>query len=80
MPEIVRPFRLGSKGNGLMWFVAGISIASVILTICVSMIPPASIAANNHTAYVIYQVVATLVMVGIALVIYRNKKESWKKK
>ena len=80
MPDIVRPFRLGSKGNGLMWFVAGISIASVILTICVSMIPPASIAANNHTAYVIYQVVATLVMVGIALVIYRNKKESWKKK
>lgn len=80
MPGIVRPFRLGAKGNGLMWFVAGISILSVILTIAVSLIPPASVGENQHVAYIIYQVVATLVMVGIALIIFKNKKESWKKK
>jgi amino acid transporter len=80
MPEIVRPFRLGAKGNGLMWFVSGISILSVILTIAVSLIPPASVGENQHVAYIIYQVVATLVMVGVALIIFKNKKESWKKK
>lgn len=78
MPNEVRPFRLGSKGNGLMWAVAGLSIASVILTICVSLIPPASVGKNGHLAYIIYQVLATLIMVGIALFIYKNKKPSWK--
>jgi len=79
MPNIERPFRLGSKGNGLMWLVSGISILSVILTIGVSLIPPASVGENQQTGYIIYQVAATVIMVGVALFIYRHKQPSWKK-
>ncbi|MDF0479863.1 tyrosine-tyramine antiporter [Vagococcus sp. PNs007] len=77
LPEIERPFRLGSKGNGLMNFVASISIISVILTIAVSLIAPEGV--DNQLGYLAYQVIATVVMVGIALLIYNYKKPEWKK-
>lgn len=79
MPEVERPFRLGSKGNGLMWFVAGLSILSVIVTILVSLIPPSSISESGHIGYIIYQVAATVIMVVIALLIFKFKKPEWKK-
>ncbi|BFH64963.1 tyrosine-tyramine antiporter [Paenibacillus azoreducens] len=78
-PDMERPFRLGNKGNGLMWFVALLSLLSVVITIIVSLIPPSILPASFSTGYVIYQVVATVVMVGIALLIYKYKKPSWKK-
>jgi len=78
-PNMNRPFRLG-KGNGLMWFVSMLSMLSVVITIVVSLIPPSILPASFSTGYVIYQVVATVVMVGVALIIYKNKKPSWKKK
>ncbi|MCJ8010837.1 tyrosine-tyramine antiporter [Paenibacillus sp. KQZ6P-2] len=78
-PDMERPFRLGKKGNGLMWFVALLSMFSVAITIIVSLIPPSILKPSQYTGYIIYQVVATIVMVGIALVIYKLKKPSWKK-
>ena len=73
-----RPFRLG-KGNGMMWFVSLLSMLSVVITIVVSLIPPSILPKSFSTGYVIYQVVATVVMVGVALIIYKFKKPSWKK-
>lgn len=79
MPNVERPFRLGSKGNGLIWVVAGLAIVSVIVTILVSLIPPTSVPQSGHVAYIIYQVAATVIMIGIALIIYKKKKPEWKK-
>ncbi|MCM3737299.1 tyrosine-tyramine antiporter [Bacillus cytotoxicus] len=79
MPNINRPFRLGSKGNGLMWFVSIVSMAGVVLTIIVSLIPPSILKPSQYSGYVIYQVVATVVMIGIALIINKCKKPEWKK-
>ncbi|EPY12636.1 MULTISPECIES: tyrosine-tyramine antiporter [Paenibacillus] len=79
MPEVERPFRLGSKGNGLMWFVALLALLSVGITLVVSLIPPSILEPSQTTGYIIYQVGATIVMVGIALIIYKFKKPSWKK-
>ena len=79
MPEIERPFRLGSKGNGMMWFVSILSLLSVAITLVVSLIPPSVLEPSQYTGYIIYQVVATVVMVGIALIIHKKKKPSWKK-
>ncbi|SYX85868.1 tyrosine-tyramine antiporter [Paenibacillus alvei] len=79
MPQVERPFRLGSKGNGLMWFVSLLALLSVGITLVVSLIPPSILEPSQTTGYIIYQVGATIVMVGIALIIYRFKKPSWKK-
>ncbi|MCC3688867.1 tyrosine-tyramine antiporter [Bacillus cereus] len=79
MPDINRPFRLGNKGNGLMWMFFIFSITCIIFTIIVSLIPPSILKANQYTGYIIYQVGATVVMIGIALIINRYKKPEWKK-
>ncbi|MGG0185544.1 tyrosine-tyramine antiporter [Bacillus rhizoplanae] len=79
MPNVKRPFRLGSKGNGLMWFVSIVSMIGIVLTIIVSLIPPSILKPSQYTGYVIYQVAATVVMIGIALIINKCKKPEWKK-
>ncbi|MGZ9584738.1 tyrosine-tyramine antiporter [Paenibacillus marinisediminis] len=79
MPDIERPFRLGSKGNGLMWFVSILTMISVAITIGVSMIPPSILQPSQYTLYITFQVGATVVMIGIALIINRFKKPEWKK-
>ncbi|WP_314590432.1 tyrosine-tyramine antiporter [Paenibacillus terrigena] len=79
MPQVERPFRLGNKGNGLMWFVSLLSLLSVAITLVVSLIPPSILSPSQHTGYIIFQVAATIVMVGIALIIYKVKRPSWKK-
>ncbi|QEL82804.1 amino acid permease (plasmid) [Bacillus sp. JAS24-2] len=79
MPNVKRPFRLGSKGNGLMWFVSIFSMIGIVLTIIVSLIPPSILKPSQYTGYVIYQVAATVVMIGIALIINKCKKPEWKK-
>ncbi|WP_440603627.1 tyrosine-tyramine antiporter [Bacillus sp. GB_SG_008] len=79
MADLDRPFRLGSKGNGLMWTVSILSMISIIFTIIVSIIPPSILKPSQYTGYVIYQVAATVVMIGIALIINKFKKPEWKK-
>ena len=79
MPDLDRPFRLGSKGNGLMWTISILSIISIVFTIIVSIIPPSILKPNQYTGYIIYQVVATVVMIAIALIIFKFKKPEWKK-
>ena len=66
MPNVKRPFRLGSKGNGLMWFVS-ILLNDKYCTYdyckfdsAISFLKP-----SQYTGYIIYQVVATVVMIGI---------------
>jgi uncharacterized membrane protein len=51
----------------------------IVLTIGVSLIPPSILKPSQYTGYVIYQVTATVVMIGVALVIYKCKKPEWKK-
>ncbi|WP_106766747.1 tyrosine-tyramine antiporter [Paenibacillus faecalis] len=79
MPDLERPFRLGTKGNGLIWFISILSLISVALTIGVSLIPPSILDPSQYTGYIIFQVGATVIMVAIALIIYRFKKPEWKK-
>ncbi|UNK17574.1 tyrosine-tyramine antiporter [Paenibacillus sp. N3/727] len=79
LPDIERPFRLGNKGNGLIWFISLLSLISVAITMIVSLIPPSILQPSQYTGYIIFQVGATIIMVAIALIIYKFKKPEWKK-
>lgn len=79
LPDIERPFRLGNKGNGLIWFISLLSLISVAITMIVSLIPPSILQPSQYTGYIIFQVGATVIMVAIALIIYKFKKPEWKK-
>ncbi|MCR6514308.1 tyrosine-tyramine antiporter [Clostridium sp. LY3-2] len=75
--DVKRTFRLGSKGNGLMWFTASLALIGILLTIIVGLIPPSG--TPDPTFYVAFQVIGTIVSVGIALIIFACRKPSWKK-
>ncbi|GAA0070154.1 tyrosine-tyramine antiporter [Clostridium sardiniense] len=77
-PNVERPFRLGS-GNGLMWIVALLALFGVAITIIVSLIPPSILPKEQHTGYIAFQVIGTIVSVVIPLIIFKCKKPEWKK-
>ncbi len=41
MKKAPRPFRIGSKGNGLMWLIGGLGFCGSLLAFVLSFIPPA---------------------------------------
>ncbi|MEG2834163.1 MAG: amino acid permease [Ruthenibacterium sp.] len=75
-PTMERPFRLGKRGNAAMWACASVVLFCVLLTIYVSLIPPADVA--NKVIYTCGQAGFVLLMVGAALLVDRFKKPSWK--
>lgn len=75
-PDMERPFRLGTRGNTLMWFVSLLTLLSIGITLVVSLIPPSVLDPSQYTGYVIFQIAATVIMVGVALIIYKFKKPS----
>ncbi|MGL5417646.1 MAG: tyrosine-tyramine antiporter [Clostridium sp.] len=79
-PNVSRAFRLGAKGNVAMWIVAMLALFGVILTIIVSLIPPSVISQGQHTFYIGFQIIGTAMSIIIPLIIFRFRKESWKKK
>ncbi len=78
-PDVNRPFRLGAKGNGLMWIVAILAMFGVSITILVSLIPPSILPTSQHTFYIAFQVIGTLVSVIIPLIIFKFRKPEWRK-
>ncbi|MGG7076739.1 tyrosine-tyramine antiporter [Clostridium sardiniense] len=78
-PEVERPFRLGAKGNGLMWVVAILAIIGVSITILVSLIPPSILPASQGPGYIAFQVIGTIVSVVIPLIIFQFRKPEWRK-
>ena len=49
MKKAPRPFRIGSKGNGLMWLIGGLGFCGSLLAFVLSFIPPSQIAAVSYT-------------------------------
>ena len=51
MKEANRPFRIGSKGNGLMWLIAGVGFLGSLLAFVLSFIPPGQIAVGSNAMW-----------------------------
>lgn len=77
-PEVHRSTPVPGGITG-MWITVILAFTGVILTIIVSLIPNADIPQNLHKIYSIVIVVGTLILVGMPLVIFKNRKPSWKK-
>lgn len=76
-PNTPRPFRLGKKGNGLMWAVAGVGFLSSLIAYAFSFIPPDQIKVGSPVMYVAILVVLLAVFYAIPNVIYQMRKPSW---
>ncbi|MBR3859557.1 MAG: amino acid permease, partial [Bacteroidaceae bacterium] len=78
MKKANRPFRIGSKGNGLMWIVGGVGFLGSLLAFILSFIPPGQIAVGSKTMWYAVLVIGCIVVVVAPLIIYALRKPSWK--
>ncbi len=77
MKDAPRPFKIGSKGNGLMWIIAGLGFAGSLLAFVLSFIPPAQINTGSNTVWFSVLIGGCIVVVAVPFIIYANRKESW---
>ena len=78
MKDAPRSFRIGKKGNGLMWLVAGLGFFGSLIAFILSFIPPGQIAIGNKTVWFSVMIIGCIVFVAIPFIIYSLRKPSWK--
>ena len=77
MKDTPRPFRLGSKGNCLMWIVSGVGFLGSLLAFVLSFIPPAQIAVGSNAVWYSVLVIGCVVVVVVPFIIYAMRKPHW---
>ena len=78
MKDVARPFRIGSKGNGLMWIIGGLGFLGSLLAFILSFIPPGQISVGSNAMWYSVLVIGCIVVVVAPLIIYAMRKPSWK--
>ena len=78
LPKLERPFRLGAKGNGLMWILGGLGFCGSLLAFILSFIPPSQIAVGSNKVWFLVLIFGAIIFVVIPFIIYASRKPSWK--
>ncbi len=78
LPKKERPFRLGAKGNGLIWILAGLGFCGSLLAFVLSFIPPSQIAVGSKTVWFVVLIVGAIIFVGIPFIIYAMRRPTWR--
>ena len=78
LKDVARPFRIGGKGNGLMWIIGGLGFLGSLLAFILSFIPPGQIAVGSNAMWYSVLVIGCIVVVVAPLIIYAMRKPSWK--
>lgn len=73
-----RPFRIGAKGNTLIWIVSGMGFLGSLLAFFLSFIPPGQINTGSNTVWFSVLIIGAIVVVVIPFIIYKMRKPSWK--
>ncbi len=77
MKNEVRPFRIGGKGNMLMWIVAGMGFLGSLLAFVLSFIPPAQIAVGSSAVWYSVLIIGCIIVVVAPFIIYSKRKPEW---
>ena len=78
LPTMERPFRLGAKGNGVMWLLGGLGFCGSLLAFVLSFIPPSQIAVGSNTVWFMVLGIGAVLFVIIPFVIYAKRRPEWK--
>lgn len=77
MKDTDRPFRIGKKGNSLIWIVGGLGFIGSTLAFIICFIPPAQINIGSIVGWYAILIVTCMLFVITPFVIYTFKKKSW---
>ncbi len=77
MKDAKRPFRIGSKGNWLMWLVGGVGFLGSLLAFVLSFFPPSQIQMGSTTVWYSVLFGGVGLFVILPFIILACKKPSW---
>ena len=77
MKQADRPYRVGKKGNLLIWILGGVGFAGTLLAFVLSFIPPSQIQIGSKTVWYLVLVLGAVFFVAAPFVIFALKKKSW---
>ncbi len=77
MKDAERPFRIGKKGNGLMWLVGGVGFLGSLLAFVLSFIPPDQIPMGSPAVWYAVLFGGVALFVILPFVILHFRKPSW---
>ena len=77
MKDARRPFRIGKKGNWLMWCVGGLGFLGSLLAFVLSFIPPSQIPMGSPTVWYAVLFGGVALFVILPFIILRFRKPSW---
>ena len=80
MPNVERPFRIGSKNNVLLWIVAGVGFLGSLIAFSLSFVQPQQVETGSSTVWYSVLIIGSTFFVIIPMVIYAMRKDSWKDK
>lgn len=78
MKDTKRPFKVGKKGNLMIWIVGGVGFLSSLLAFTLSFIKPAQMDNISLTTWLLVLIIGAALVVIAPFVIYACRKESWK--
>ncbi len=77
MKDTPRPYRIGKRGNVMMWIISGVGFLGSLLAFVLSFIPPAQIATGSNAVWYSVLAIGCIVVVAAPFMIYARRKESW---
>lgn len=77
MKNTDRPFRIGKKGNWLMWVVGGVGFAGSLLAFVLSFFPPNQINVGGNGVWYTVLFGGVILFVVMPFIIYACRKKSW---
>lgn len=77
MKDAERPFRIGKRGNLLIWIVGGMGFVGSLLAFVICFVPPVQLKIGSIVGWYAILIVTCLLFVIVPFVIYTFKKKSW---
>ena len=78
MKDAPRDFRIGKKGNFLMWIIAGVGFLGSLLAFVLSFIPPGQISTGSNAVWYGVMFGGCIIFVAVPFIIYALRKPTWK--
>ncbi|MDE7467525.1 MAG: amino acid permease [Muribaculaceae bacterium] len=77
MKDAKRPYRIGKKGNFMMWLIGGVGFLGSLTAFILSFFPPSQISMGSNTVWFSVLIGGTILFTVLPFVILCFKKPSW---
>lgn len=77
MKNAKRPYRIGKKGNFMMWLIGGVGFLGSLMAFIFSFFPPSQISMGSNAVWFSVLIIGTIVFTVLPFIILHFKKPSW---